>query len=141
MRSRITGTGQQGLSLLEVVVTLAILAMSLGVILQSFSASMRASQTNGHLFQAVTLAENNLQRVGVDLPLQPGVFSGRYESPSRLDWTLSISRYDPGLEGLASTIPITPLLIRSEVRWPGPRGNGQARHVQLESIRLGWGSD
>lgn len=141
MRSRVTTTDEQGFSLLEVVVALAILALSLGVILQSFSTSMRASQVNAQRLQAVTLAEYNLQRVGVDLPLQPGVFSGSLESPQRLDWTLSISGYDPELEGLDRTIPISPLLIRSEVHWPGHRGNGEPQKVRLESIRLGWESD
>ena len=58
---------QAGFSLLEVLVAFAILALSLGVLLQIFSRAMSTTAVSGSYSRAAAMAEARLAEVGVTI--------------------------------------------------------------------------
>ncbi len=126
---------QRGFSLIEVLVAFAILALSLGVLLQIFSRAMNTTALSGNYSRAVALAEAKLNSVGADIPLEEGVHSG--EPEDGMDWIVNIEPYqfqDPALAWIGETPPAQPYLISAVASWPSTAG---ARRVVLRSIRLG----
>ena len=130
-RRRAASKSQRGFSLLEVLVAFAILALSLGVLLQIFQRAMNTTAVSETYSRAVALAEAKLNSVGADIPLEEGVHSGDPEDG--LDWIVNIEPYQP--EGwLGENPPLQPYLITAVASWPSISG---ARRVVLRTIRLG----
>jgi general secretion pathway protein I len=122
---------QRGFSLLEVLVAFAILALSLGVLLQIFSKAMNSTALSADYSRAVSLAEAKLNAVGADIPLEEGVHSG--EPEDGLDWIVNIEPYEPpGWLGENTTLPV--YRVTAVASWPSVRGS---RRVVLRSLRLG----
>ncbi len=124
------GRAQGGFSLLEVVVAFAILALSLGLLIQIFSSALRTTVLSGDYSRAATLAQARLNAVGIDMPLEPGSYSG--DAQDNLSWQVSIAPYEFG--DPAWELPLNAFLVTSVVSWNGA-GNKQ-RRVSLTSLRL-----
>ena len=126
---------ERGFSLIEVLVAFAILALSLGVLLQIFSRSMNSTALSETYSRAVALAEAKLNSVGADIPLQEGVHSGDPEDG--MDWIVNIEPYqfqDPAQAWLGEMPVAQPYLVTAVASWPSSAGG---RRVVLRSIRLG----
>lgn len=126
---------QSGFSLLEVLVAFAILALSLGVLMQIFSRAMSATALNEDYSRAVALAEAKLNSVGADIPLEEGVYNGDPENG--MDWVVNIAPLDAAVEALGllpDNLPAQPYLVTAVASWPTVAG---ARRVVLRSVRLG----
>lgn len=123
--------GQGGFSLLEVVVAFAILAVSLGVLVQIFSLALNTTVLSGTYSRAVALAEARLNAVGIEIPLQPGSFSG--EAEDGLAWRLVIEPYDPG-NLPAEGAPLQPFVVTAVASWDDAGG---PRQISLTTLRLG----
>jgi general secretion pathway protein I len=122
---------QSGFSLLEVLVAFAILALSLGVLLQIFSKALIATSVSETYSRAVALAESKLNAVGSELPLEEGVQSG--EPEDGMDWSVYVEPF--ALEGwLGENPPLQPYRVTAVVSWPG---SARARRVSLRTLRLG----
>lgn len=124
---------QAGFSLLEILVAFAILALSLGVLMQIFSHAMTATVLSGDYSRAVAVAEARLQAVGADLPLAEGAYSG--EPEQGIDWVVNIQAFQPPAWA-GDFPPLQPYRVSVVATWPGT-GAGRRRRVQLESLRLG----
>jgi len=122
---------ERGFSLLEVLVAFAILALTLGVLLQIFSRAMNTTVLSEDYSRAVALAEAKLAGVGADIPLQPGVQSG--DPVDGMDWIVNIEPYQPA-GWLGENPPFQPYLITAVASWPSVTG---AHRVVLRSLRLG----
>ncbi len=121
-----------GFSLLEVLVAFAILALSLGVLLQIFQRAMTTTVISADYSRIVALAEAKLASVGGDIPLEQGVHTGAPEHG--MDWIVSIQPYQPqGWLGEDLAPPLEPFLVTAVASLP--TGSG-ARQVALRSIRL-----
>ncbi|NEX18739.1 prepilin-type N-terminal cleavage/methylation domain-containing protein [Thiorhodococcus mannitoliphagus] len=122
---------QAGFSLLEVLVAFAILALSLGVMMEIFSRASIVTIASAQYSQAATLAESVLGEVGADIPLEEGVVSGATDSG--FEWELSIQAVDVSDQYFTEP-PATPYRIDATVLW---KDAGRARRVSLTTLRLG----
>lgn len=128
-RTRIRAGGQQGFSLLEVVVAFAILALSLGVLMQIFAAALNTTALSGEYSRAATLAEARLNAVGVDIPLEPGSYGEALDDGS--SWEVFIAPYLP--EGLPFEPSMELFLVTATASFGDPE---RRRRIILTTLRL-----
>ncbi len=100
----------QGFSLLEVVVALAIMAGGFLAVLNLFSGSVRSVDFSGQYLKAVTLAnskmnELEIQNFGVDDN------SGNFKNEENYRWELDVSPYDSDLSDEESNIQLQKVLL------------------------------
>ncbi len=122
---------QTGFSLLEVLVAFAILALSLGVLLQIFSKAMSTTAISETYALAVSLAEARLNAVGTVIPLEEGVHTGDPEQG--MDWIVYIQPYQVQ-DWAVEDPPFQPYRVTAVASWPSTQGT---RRVALRTIRLG----
>jgi general secretion pathway protein I len=123
---------QAGFSLLEVLVAFAILALSLGVLLQIFSRAMSTTAVSGSYSRAAAMAEARLAEVGVTTPLEEGDFTG--DPDDGMTWSLRVQQLDVSELFPDQTAPVIPYRVTATAYW-GERG--AERHFSLASLRLG----
>jgi general secretion pathway protein I len=128
--SRGGGRRQAGFSLLEVVVAFAILALSLGLLMQLFSRALSTTALSGDYSRAATLAQSRLDAVGVDIPLEPGSYSG--EPEDGLSWQVLIEPYELG--DLTWEPTLDSFLVTVVISW-GEASN-RHRRIGLSTLRL-----
>jgi len=121
---------QAGFSLLEVVVAFAILALTLGTLIEIFSRAMNTTALSATYSRAATLAEARLNAVGIDIPLEPGTYGG--EPEDGLAWEVQIQPYE--LPDVDWELPAQPYRITAVVAWDMAEGG---RQVVLSTLRLG----
>lgn len=127
---------QSGFSLLEVLVAFAILAVSLGVLMQIFSRASLTTVASSQYSRAASLVSARLDAVGSAIPLEPGAVSG--EPEDGIAWELSIVPTELGLEAagdpLGSEPPVTPYLVTVTALW---EDGGRVRRLSIATLRLG----
>jgi general secretion pathway protein I len=132
-----TGARRQlGFSLLEVMVAFAILAISMGVLMQIFSRASIATVAATQYSRAVSLAESRLAAVGTAIPLEPGALSG--EPEDGIAWELTIIPAEGLMPeqslGATSGAPVTPYRVTVTALWEDA---GRVRRLNLSTLRLG----
>lgn len=113
---------QHGFSLLEVLVAFTILALSLGVLMQIFSGSLRNADVTRDQAQAVALAQSLLASAGVEATLVPGESTGVLADKFR--WLLRVSPFvqepRPGeTDAVRSPLPLDLWEVAVRVAWGG----------------------
>ncbi len=121
---------QRGFSLLEVLVAFAVLALSLGVLMQIFSGGMRNSQTGSLYSRAVELAESKLALPGLEMPLEPMSLSGE---EAGFDWRLDVTPH-PMDELRSPPALLEAFRVDVQVHW---LGMGRGSSLSLATLRLG----
>lgn len=81
-----------GFTLLEVLIAFAILAISLAVLMQTFSHGINATRVAEEHAAAVMLARSVMDEVGRSIPLEEGEHEGDWESG--LSWHLDIHPFE-----------------------------------------------
>jgi general secretion pathway protein I len=79
---------QSGFTLIEIIVSLAILAVALGTLFQAFSTGLRATTVTDRQAAATLLAQSLLDRIGQDIPLAAGERAG--VSADGLRWSITV---------------------------------------------------
>src|SRR5690242_251618 len=117
-------------TLVEVVVALAILALSLSVVFAAMSNGIgRLSQADSAV-TAASLAQSLLARTGVEIPLREGRTDGQF--PGGLAWTLSIQPFGDGTD--RAQWPLSAYTVTAQVFWD----EASIPHsIVLKTIRLG----
>lgn len=137
----------RGFTLIEILVALIILGLSLGVIMQIFSAGLdRARKTEARAV-AVQLAESKLAAIGIEEPLTEGVTDGQFDE--RFRWRVLVQPYrpaggapngdQPGDDTDETTALVHAYAVNVRVFWSdggGGDGGGDDGTVSLSTIRL-----
>jgi general secretion pathway protein I len=122
------GSRPRGFTLLEVLVALAILGVALGALLQAFAGGLRRLSVLEDYAAAVTQARSQLDRLGAELPLAEGQYSGSFAGG--MVWTAQLRRYHLGGSGNDAALAVIPYEITVTVSW------GEHRALTLTSLRL-----
>lgn len=114
----------------------SILALSLGVLMQIFSGSLRNAGYSQEQAQAVVLAQSLLASAGIETTLATSESSGNLDGQFR--WRLQIRPFQgemPG--GEATTLPIRLELweVMAEVSWGGELGSTK-RTLSFSTLRV-----
>lgn len=132
---------QQGFSLIEVLVAFAILALSLGVLMQIFSRASLTTSASVQYSRAAALASARLEAVGTAIPLETGTVTG--DSEDGMAWEVNmvpaegdvLAQLEIPLEGgLGFVSPATPYLVTAGVLW---KDGVRVRRLTLSTLRLG----
>lgn len=136
----------RGFTLIEILVALVILGLSLGVVMQIFSAGLqRAGRTEARAV-AVQLAESKLATVGIEEPLTEGETSGQFDD--RFRWRVLVRSHRPAggeLDGEepeggnpggknGAKVLVDAYAINIRVSWGDAAGRDEM--VSLSTIRL-----
>ncbi len=121
---------QQGFSLLEVLVAFVILALSLGVLMQIFSTSVRGVMVSEQYSQAVMLAQSKLTEAVKEQALESGSSSGEFND--KYHWQVDLAPYESE-EALPEVTGIKPFQVVASVRW---QEAGRERVLTLHTLRL-----
>jgi len=111
-----------------VLVALAILGVALGALLQAFAGGLRRLSTLEEYSTAVMQARSQLDRLGAELPLAEGQYSGSFADG--MVWTAQLRRYRFGGSGDDTALAVIPYEITLTVSW------GKHRALTLTSLRL-----
>jgi general secretion pathway protein I len=119
-----------GFTLVEVIVAVAILALSAGAIFPVMSDSIRNTHRADALADASTLAQSLLAKVGNEIPLQEGELRG--QAGKGLQWRLQMLRYGDAAD--RKRWPVAAYTVVAEVSWnPG----STSQPIELRTLRLG----
>ncbi len=127
-------TRSPGFTLLELLVALAILALSLTAAMQVFGEGLRGARQAEDYLTATALAQTELARLGIEtfVPLAAGRHAGRHDD--RFSWELQIAPLGTENTG-APGLPRAALFsLVYRVIW---QDHGTERSLTLETIRLG----
>jgi general secretion pathway protein I len=117
-----------GFTLVEIIVALAILALSLNAILPAISDALwRTSEAEAQA-EAASLARSLLAQAGSAVPLNNGAATGRFGNGFR--WRLQVTPYGGADQGAA----VRGYKVMAEVSWDDARSE---RSVALTTLRLG----
>jgi general secretion pathway protein I len=130
---------QRGFSLLEVLVAFAILAITLGVLMEIFSRASLAAIVSSRYSQAASLVESKLAAAGVEVPLEEGSFAG--ETEDGFAWEVTMAPFEiadetmsAGLRSGQLELPSTPYRVNATALW---QDTGQVRRLTVSTLRLG----
>ncbi len=120
----------QGFTLLEVLVAMAILALSYGMILQLLGSSAQKASRAAEYRQALMIAESQLNLAAT--VRDPAVIPQQGQIDDRFYWRLSLEPVAP-LGDTALPSMYKPLMATVEVTWDD---SGQrARSIEISTIR------
>jgi general secretion pathway protein I len=120
----------EGFTLVETIVALAILSISLTLVLRTLSGGFHYQQQAGALAEATLLAQSLMARVGSDLALRPGVEEGVLSNG--LAWRVQIEPYGSASE--KREWPVAAYAVAVDVS----RGRSAATPlIVLNSLKLG----
>jgi general secretion pathway protein I len=119
---------EAGFTLLEVLVALAILAISLGVILQVLGMTADRTGQAESLVRARLLAQSILARVGSETPVKAGDVNGE---DGGLRWRLQQKAYGDASDSASWSAPVMEVTV--EISW-GERPF--ARSITISTLRL-----
>jgi general secretion pathway protein I len=130
MSSRRLAGALTGFTLIEVLVALAVLAITFGFAYRALSGSFDWVDRSEHSRTGLLLAQSVLARAGRDIALQPGQTTGR--TADGFSWLIETRPY-----GDVSRLPSGGLIgnqVQVTVSWTERR---HARQVRLTTLQLG----
>jgi general secretion pathway protein I len=120
---------EAGFTLVEVVVALAILALSLAVLLNVISNGIRQTDSAKKMAQAGSLVQSLLSKLGTEMPIKEGLTSGEF--PEGFRWRVRAERYGDAED--RQDWPVAAYAISVEIIWGDA---SDERSVALNTLRL-----
>jgi prepilin-type N-terminal cleavage/methylation domain-containing protein len=115
-----------GFTLLEVLVALLCFALMFGILAQIMRTGLRQSASAEDTAIASLLARSQLARVGVELPLEPGLVGGEVDG---MRWRTGIRLAEP----VAEETEIGTYRVDVTIAW----GETEAQQLTLTTLKLG----
>ena len=137
----------KGFTLIEVIVSLAIMGVSIVTILQLFSGGLRSIKVSDDYLRAAIFAQNKMN----ELESKFNVFinqGGEFEEDDRYRWSLSVENYNlaslhPQFENLKDEITGKSIFVdkvRLKVFWSTMRGQREMELITLKSSAMAYPS-
>jgi general secretion pathway protein I len=120
----------EGFTLIEVIVALAILSIGLSVLLGLISGGLLQTASAERIAEAGSLAQSLMAEVGADLPIKPGEREGQFSSGYR--WRLKMLQYGDAKE--QEEWPVGLYVISTEINW---EDGARQRSLELTTLRVG----
>jgi general secretion pathway protein I len=118
-----------GFTLIEVLVAFTIMALALGVLLQTFATGLRSLGTAESFANAALQARSKLAEIGPIVPLEVGEYSGELADGS--SWRARVEPYAPAFpEGVPGGPRLAGYEVEVAVSWSA------GREVSLTTLRL-----
>ena len=129
-----------GFSLLEVLVAFTILALTLGVVWQIFSATAQRATVVQETHRAVMLAESKISELAFTDLVVAGEDTGQVDALYR--WQRRVEPISEGKRSTRLTRARAPYRVIVEVQWSPPAAglhgqDGKLRSVVLTTVRMG----
>jgi general secretion pathway protein I len=121
---------QDGFTLVEIIVALAILALCLSVLLPTISDALWHTSEAEAQAEAASMARSLLAQAGGTVPLREGEAAGQLDNGFR--WRLRMEGYGGGAN--LQVLPIRAYRVMAEVLWNDAR---RERSVVLTTLRVG----
>lgn len=119
-----------GFTLIEVLVAFIVLAMSLGVIMNIFSLSMRTTATAESKQYALLLAESKMDELTGEPEVSAGRSAGEFDDT--YSWKARIEPWEFPDQDPVTVYPFTPYLVEVTVQW----GESEAQELMISAIHL-----
>jgi len=123
-------TSEDGFSLLEVIVALAIMAMGFVTVLQLFSGSIRSVSMSEQYLKATTLAQSKMGELEMN-NYRASEFEGTFGNEENYRWQLDISPYTTTLNSEDNNIQLSEVLLR--VLWSD---SNKLHNVELSTLKV-----
>ena len=126
--------GNVGFTLMEVVVSMAILGIALTIILELFSGGLRSAKISEEYTKATWYGKAKMEEMLTVRDLSEGVTEGSFDS--QYAWRSEVKKSNPKLsvdDVVQTILPIDLYQIIVRVTWPS--GSGQ-RSYEVESLRV-----
>ncbi len=123
-------SADQGFSLLEVIVALAIMAVGFVTMLQLFSGSIRSVSLSEQYLKAVTLANSKLSELEM-LNFESDTFFGTFEDEENYRWELELRPYETPLNDPDKNINLSEVIL--SIIW---NDSGRERNVDLTTVKM-----
>ncbi|HMA66611.1 MAG TPA: prepilin-type N-terminal cleavage/methylation domain-containing protein [Desulfosalsimonadaceae bacterium] len=123
--------GCRGFTLIEVLVAFMILAISIVVVMQLFSGSLKAGAVSTDYFYGIFHAQETMEGLLAQKQLAPGTRAGEY--PDGYQWRADIERVEQDAESGRRKLPVAEYRIRLTVFW---EKGGRKRDYVLETTKL-----
>lgn len=137
MSGKAPPNGQNGFSLLEMLVAFSILSVALGILLNIFSRGAQTAVAAEEYTAAVQIAESLMAKTGVEKRLLPGQTGGIENN--KYFWQVNVSPYqlfDNSID--ANAIPAQLFLVTINVSWGDGASNAgfRQRVVELTTLKI-----
>ena len=119
-----------GFSLLEVIVALAIMAMGFVTVSQLFSGSIRSIGLSEQYLKATTLAHSKLGELEINNYNQPEL-KGTFINDKNYHWDLEVSPYSSELNSTPNNIQLSKVILN--VHW---EDTNQIRNITLNTLKV-----
>ena len=129
-KQRLKKPNDDGFSLLEVIVALAIMAMGFVTVLQLFSGSIRSVSLSEQYLKATTLAHSKLGELEIN-NYSDSKFKGTFPKEENYRWELDISPYTSPLNSEKNNIQLSKVALN--VLWSDA---SRIRNIELNTLKV-----
>ena len=121
---------EAGFTVIEIIVALAILALSLSVLFGVISDGLLRTNHAAKVEQAVSLAQSLLAKIGTEIPVRQGLVAGEFADGFR--WNVRMEPYGDNAD--RQQWPLDAYKVSAEVIW-GDRSREES--ITVSTLRLG----
>jgi len=123
----------QGFTLIEVIASFTILAMTFMVVLEILSNSSSNTIKSSERTQIALLAQSKMAEVGLLIPVEESSLSGSFDD--EVDWSLNIQTYDAPYEGNVEMdfAPVELFKVVLTLTWQD--GHDQQRSIDFTTLK------